>query len=96
MGWIMFTGALEKIFFPVTLLIFAIFGWWWAILYTLLLETGLTMIVMAGIAKGHRFKYLMMGLLSTPIRYSVLFYDLFTLLRFGFDLWVLRTKRWRK
>ena len=96
MGWIMFTGALEKIFFPVTLLVFAIFGWWWAILFTLLLETGLTMIVMAGIARGHRFKYLMMGLLSTPIRYSVLFYDLFTLLRFGFDLWVVRTKRWRK
>ena len=96
MGWIMFTGALEKIFFPVTLLLFAIFGWWWAMLYTLLLETGLTMIVMAGIARGHRFKYLMMGLVSTPLRYSVLFYDLFTLLRFGFDLWVLRTKRWRK
>ncbi len=96
MGWIMFTGALEKIFFPVTLLIFAIFGWWWAILYTLLLETVLTMIVMAMIAKGNRFKYLMMGLISTPIRYSVLFYDLFTLLRFGFDLWILRTKKWRK
>lgn len=96
MGWIMFTGALEKILFPVTIFAFAMAGWWDAVILTLLLETGLTMIVMAIIAKGARFRFLIMALISTPIRYSVLFYDLVTLFRFSFDLWILRTKQWRK
>ena len=36
------------------------------------------------------------GFLLTPIRYLSILFDLLTMFRFAFDLWVLRSRRWRK
>ena len=96
MGWIIFTGALEKIIFPVTLLLFVILGWWWALLITLCVESAFSLFVMLIISKGNRAKYVFISFMTIPIRYSVLLWDFFTMTKFGIDLWIRRTRKWRK
>lgn len=96
MGWVLFMSALEKIFFPATLLIMMILGWWEPLLVTLAAETAVSLTILTYVSKGQRLEMLMKGVLITPIRYASLLFDLVTMTRFAVDLWVTRTRRWRK
>lgn len=96
MGWALLMPAFEKISFPTVLTMMMIFKLWEPLIITLLAETLLMVVILAIVAKGHRWAYVGKGLLVTPIRYLSIFFDLLTMLRFAFELWVSRTRRWRK
>lgn len=95
-GWVLMTSAMEKVFFPATLLIMILLKLWIPLAITVLIETLISLTVLTLISKPHRVKYLLKGIIATPLRYSSLFYDLFTILRFAADLWIFRSRRWRK
>lgn len=95
-GWVLFMSALEKIAFPTVLLIMIILQHWGALALTLALETLISLSILFIVAKGRRLEYLFKGILVTPIRYTVLSFDLFTIGRFASDLWIFKNKRWRK
>lgn len=96
MGWALLISAFEKISFPTVLTVMIILKMWEPLAITLLAETLLMVIILAIVAKGHRWAYIGKGLLITPIRYLSILFDLLTMFRFAFELWVSRTRRWRK
>jgi len=95
-GWVLFTSAVEKVFFPATLLIMIILKLWLFLAITVLIETLISVTILTFTSKPHRIKYFFKGIIATPLRYLSLFYDLFTMLRFVADLWIFRSRRWRK
>ena len=95
-GWSILTSLVEKVSFPIALLLMAVFRWWEALAVTLLAEAVLSLLILFIIAKDMRFKFLLMGLAATPIRYFVLFFDLITLGRFASDILISGNRRWRK
>ncbi len=96
LGWSVFSSLFEKISFPAVLLVFAILGRWDVLLWTILLETIVACLILFLVAKGHRIQYVLKGVLITPLRYLSVFYDLFTLIRFTSDIWIFRSRKWRK
>jgi glycosyltransferase involved in cell wall biosynthesis len=95
-GWIVAMSAVEKVFFPVTLLILAILRAWEALAITVAVETAICMFALGVVTKGRRLEYLAKALLVTPIRYALLASELVTLGRFANDLWITKNRSWRK
>jgi len=95
-GWVLLTSAMEKVFFPATLLIMIILQLWIPLAITVAAETLVSVSVLTLVSKPHRVKYFLKGLLATPLRYSSLLYDLYTITRFAADLWIFRSRKWRK
>jgi glycosyltransferase involved in cell wall biosynthesis len=95
-GWAVFLSALEKVAFPTVLLVMVLLQWWIPIAVTLAAETAVSLTLLTATAKGQRLEYLAKGLLIAPLRYGVLLFDLVTMARFAADLWIFRTRRWRK
>ncbi len=96
MGWVVLISAFEKISFPTVISLMMIMGLWEPLAMTLVAETFLCLSILAVISKGQRWAYVGKGLLVTPIRYLSILFDLLTMLRFAFELWVLRDRSWRK
>ena len=95
-GWILAMSAVEKVFFPVSLLIMAILRWWEALAVTVAAETAVCLVALALVTKGQRLQYFVKGLLITPIRYGLVALELITLGRFASDLWITGNRKWRK
>ena len=95
-GWVLFMSAFEKVAFPTTLLIMILLQLWEPLAVTLLAESALAVGLLTWAARGRRLEYLGKGLAVTPLRYGVLLFDLVTIGRFAFDLWISRNRRWRK
>jgi glycosyltransferase involved in cell wall biosynthesis len=95
-GWILALSAVEKVFFPTTLLIMAILGLWEALAITVLAETAICLLAMFLVMKGKRLEYVFKGVLSTPIRYALLTSEVVTIGRFATDLWITGNRKWRK
>jgi glycosyltransferase involved in cell wall biosynthesis len=95
-GWVLFMSAFEKVAFPTVLLIMILLRLWVPLAITLAAETAIATGILVTVAKEHRVGYLFKGLLVTPLRYGVLFFDLVTIGRFAADLWIFRSRRWRK
>lgn len=96
LGWVHFMSALEKVAFPTAIVIMAILQAWEPLAITLVAETTVSMALLAIASPGHRFMMVIKGLLTTPIRYSLLLNDLVTMARFSVDLWLTRNREWRK
>jgi glycosyltransferase involved in cell wall biosynthesis len=107
MGWVVFMGAVEKIFFPATLLVMGILRMWEPLLVTVAAESGISIGVLLFISRSpehNRFmnsrnrglEYVAKGLLLTPIRYMSILYDLVTVSVFTGQIWFNKEKRWRK
>jgi glycosyltransferase involved in cell wall biosynthesis len=96
LGWSIFMSAVEKIFFPVILLVMVLLRLWTPLAITLAVESVIFLSILAAITKGERLAYLGKGLLITPLRYGSLVFDLLTVGRFAADLWLRRSRRWRK
>ncbi len=96
MGWVLFMAAVEKVFFPTALVIMLILGLWGPLGITVLAEMVVSLGILTVAAKGQRLSTLFKGLLVTPIRYGSLLFDLVTIGRFAADLWIFRSRRWRK
>jgi glycosyltransferase involved in cell wall biosynthesis len=95
-GWILAMTAVEKVFFPASLLIMAILQWWEPLAVTVAAETAVCLFALALITKGRRLEYMFKGMVITPIRYGLLALELITLGRFATDLWITGNRKWRK
>lgn len=95
-GWAIFTSLVEKISFPLILLLMTVFGWWEALVITLIAEAVVSIGILVYINKGQRWKYFVKGIIATPFRYISLITDLFTFVKFLIDVYILKDRRWRK
>ncbi len=95
-GWFIFSGLLEKVVFPNVLLLMIIFKWWEPLFITLGIEFVIFMSITIFVSKGERVKTFFKGVLTSPLRYSILFFDLFVVLWFLIEVLFRREKKWRK
>jgi glycosyltransferase involved in cell wall biosynthesis len=95
-GWMLLMSAVEKVFFPTSLLIMAILGWWEALVLTVVLETIVCITALAIVMKGQRAEYVLKGLAVTPLRYALIGSELVTIGRFACDVWITNNRKWRK
>ena len=95
-GWILLMSAIEKIFFPTSLIIMLIVRNWEALAVTAAAETAVCVGALAYVMKGQRLEYVLKGLLATPIRYALLLSEVVTIGRFATDLWITNNRKWRK
>jgi len=96
MGWVIFVSLLEKTLYPTTLLIFIMFQAWEVLGLTIALETLISVTILTAISKGNRLAYFAKGILATPLRYTSILFDLYTMTRFAIDIWFTKNKGWRK
>jgi hypothetical protein len=89
-------SAVEKVFFPTTLLILIILRNWEGLLVTVVAETAVGIAALMAVMKGQRLMYLAKGLLVAPIRYALMMSELFTIGRFAVDVWISKDRNWRK
>ena len=95
-GWVLMMSAVEKVFFPTTLLVLIILHNWDGLMLTVLAETAVGVAALVAVMKGQRLEYLVKGLLAAPVRYAMMLSDAVTIGRFALDLWVRKDRRWRK
>jgi glycosyltransferase involved in cell wall biosynthesis len=95
-GWMLMMSAVEKVFFPTTLLIMIILRNWEGLIVTIAAETVVGIAALMVVMKGQRMAYLAKGLLIAPIRYALLMSELVTIGRFAVDLWISKDRNWRK
>ncbi|TET69705.1 MAG: glycosyltransferase family 2 protein [Candidatus Aminicenantes bacterium] len=96
LGWVFFTSAIEKIYFPTALLIMMLLCSWKAVGMTLLVETVLALTILTIIAKGQRLEYLLKGVIMSPIRYLPVLFDLATIALFFLHVRVFNNRNWHK
>lgn len=95
-GWVMFMSAVEKIFFPVSMIVMVLLQMWEPLVITIAIESIVALFALVAAARGNRLEFLLKGILLTPVRYLVILFDFITMLRFAGDIWIFKDKRWRK
>jgi glycosyltransferase involved in cell wall biosynthesis len=95
-GWVLLTSAIEKIAFPASLIIMLVLRAWEPLVVTIVAETIIALGALVIVSRGQRFEYLLKGILISPLRYALIFWDAITISRFASDLWVTRNRKWRK
>jgi glycosyltransferase involved in cell wall biosynthesis len=95
-GWVLLTSAIEKIAFPASLIIMLVLRAWEPVVVTVVAETIIALGALVIVARGQRLEYLAKGILISPMRYALIFWDAITIGRFATDLWVTRNRKWRK
>ena len=95
-GWVLLTSAIEKIAFPASLIIMIALRAWEPLVITVVAETIVALGALVIVARGQRFEYLAKGILISPLRYGLIFWDAITISRFAKDLWITRNRKWRK
>ena len=87
--------ALERIGYPVTLVVLALAGAWGALAAMAGVEVVLTLAITLQLAgPGHRRMALLQGLAATPLRYALILLDPPAMLWFAGRLWLARKHRW--
>ncbi|WP_246109264.1 hypothetical protein [Vulcaniibacterium gelatinicum] len=69
---------------------------WEPLAVTVAAEVVVSLAVLFAVSKGQRLGMLAKGVLVTPIRYTLMVADLFTIGRFATDLWITGNRKWRK
>jgi glycosyltransferase involved in cell wall biosynthesis len=95
-GWLLAAGAIEKVFFPVALLIMLLLRHWEALFVTIAAESLVALIALVLVTKGERVQYFFKGLAVVPLRYVLFASELVTVGRFAVDLWITKNRKWRK
>ncbi len=95
-GWLLAAGAIEKVFFPVALLIMLLLREWEAFFVTVAAESVVALTALVLITKGQRLQYFFKGLAVVPLRYVLIASELVTVGRFAVDLWITNNRKWRK
>jgi glycosyltransferase involved in cell wall biosynthesis len=95
-GWLLAAGLIEKIFFPIALLLMLVLAQWEAFFVTLGFESLIAIAALVIVTKGQRVQYFFKGLAVLPLRYLLIASELVTLGRFTTDLWLTRNRKWRK
>jgi hypothetical protein len=88
--------AVEKIFFPTTLILMIVLQAWEALIVTVLAETAVGVAVLAYVMRGQRLQYICKGILAAPLRYALVANEAVTIVRFAWSVWVTKDRRWRK
>lgn len=88
-------GAMERIGYPAMLGVLLLLGQWAALAVVVGVESLLALVVLASLPPaGERGAAALRGLLATPLRYLLIFAELFTLTHFALQLWVTGKRRW--
>jgi glycosyltransferase involved in cell wall biosynthesis len=95
-GWLLAAGAIEKVFFPVALLVMLLLQQWEALLVTVAAESVVALAALVLVTKGERVQYFFKGLAIVPLRYVLIASELVTVVRFAVDLWITKNRKWRK
>ena len=95
-GWAVLLSLMEKILFPLAIVLMIIAGWWEPLIVTIMAETAIMLMVLVYVSKGHRIEMFFKGLIATPLRYLALLFDLFTVSRVVWDAFVSGKRDWRK
>lgn len=95
-GWLLAAGLVEKIFFPIALLLMLVLAQWEALLVTMGFESVLALVALVIVMKGQRIQYFFKGLAVMPLRYALIASEVVTLGRFVTDLWITKNRKWRK
>lgn len=95
-GWMPLMAAIEKVSFPTILIIMAILGLWYALMWTVIAETLLGAVLLAMVMPGHRVQSAVKAIAVAPIRYGLMVSEVVTIARFATDLWIRKDRRWRK
>jgi len=95
-GWVIFLGLIEKITFPIILIVMILMGLWEPLAITIAAESTLTIGILVYLARGHRVEYFFKALITTPIRYALVFVDIFTISKFLADVFIIKDRAWRK
>lgn len=94
-GWFMFTSLLEKITFPIIIIVMMVFHLWGVLAITFVAEVIVFSSIIAFMHKNKRIKNFFKSVLIAPIRYTVLVYDLLVFSNFVKDI-IIGNRRWRK
>jgi glycosyltransferase involved in cell wall biosynthesis len=87
--------ALERVGYPVTLLVLGVAGAWGAFTVVAALEILGTLLVSAcGAPGGRRVRAVLGTVLATPVRYALIAVELVAVLSFALLLWPARRLRW--
>ena len=94
----MFVRNRAAVFFSLflPLIIMLILRNWEGLAWTVAIETAMCAAALALAMKGRRIEYALKGVAVTPVRYSLLAMEAFTITRFASDLWITNNRRWRK
>lgn len=94
-GTAVLLAAVERIGYPAVLLVLAVLGQWLALALVIAIEALLALAVLATLAppRGRRAA-LWQGALVTPLRYGLIFAELFAVLHFALQLWLTGKRRW--
>jgi glycosyltransferase involved in cell wall biosynthesis len=95
-GWTIMLALLEKIVFPLVVLVLLFLQLWEPLIITLIAEITVLLILTAIISRQYDISYVIKALLATPMRYATLMYDLYVVLRFVFDILFVKDRKWRK
>lgn len=95
-GWFIFATAIEKISFPLILLVLILLQYWQILLITIVVETSFRALFILFLTKTNRFRHFFNTFLFSPIHYAQVLFDLAVLARFMFDLWITKNRHWRK
>jgi len=95
-GWVLLTSAVEKIAFPASLIIMLVLRAWEPLVITVVAETIIALGALVIVARGQRLEFFAKGILISPLRYGLIFWDAITISRFAKDLWITRNRKWRK
>jgi len=96
-GWTIMFSLIEKISFPIIIILFTIMGWWEMLGWTL----GIEVIALLGVTlilahKTKRRDYVWKALVATPVRYFTTILELIIFCAFLIDIWVIKDFKWRK
>ncbi len=95
-GWYIFFSVFEKISFPVVIFLMIFLKLWKPLLITFCAEMSLYSVVIVIVHKNYRIKNFIKSLCLTPIRYTVLMYDVVVIIIFFKDLLFGKNKTWKK
>lgn len=94
-GWIMLTLAIEKFSYPSYLIIILALQAWVLLAFTLIAEIIFFTLVTTIVApRKQHIKFFFLSLLIAPFRYITMFYDIFIVVFFIFEIWIKRKRRW--
>lgn len=95
-GWTILLSLLEKVTFPLAIIIMIVLHMWEALFVTLAVELLVLLILTAIISKDYKWKYVGKALTATPVRYITLLYDFYVVIRFIFEILFVKEHKWRK
>ncbi|MEG3193285.1 hypothetical protein SNE32_13465, partial [Lysobacter sp. D1-1-M9] len=81
-GWALFFVAIEKIAFPLGLLLLAASGWWLALALIIAAECLLSLGVLLAVSPSAPARTLLKGVLTIPLRYGLMLVELVTVVDF--------------